>query len=222
MLRIVFVLSLLSMTFLPSVPAFCQGVPGCFPPSYSPQRPCPAQRPEPPITRTVQVDVPVPCAPVPCGPPMACAPYPCAPPVCVPPPCPTKPIQVRVDVVVRPEAPKPCVPQTYCCENPPVFEPIFCRAAGLVQSLIAAPLGLGERFMGHPVPTALPVPQPVPCWRMCGRQPAPCYQPPPVARPMGPCPQPVRCAPPQPPAKCRPTCAPISARKCPPQVPAYR
>ena len=29
-------------------------------------------RPAPPITRTVQVDVPVPCAPMRCGPPMPC------------------------------------------------------------------------------------------------------------------------------------------------------
>jgi hypothetical protein len=145
---------------------FCQNVPGCFQPSFGPP-PCPASRPPspPPISRTVQVDVPVPCTPVSCGPPVPCPSNPCAPPVCAP-RCPTQPVQVRVDVRVRQEAPKPCVPQTFCCENPPVLEPIFYRAAGLVESLLVAPLVLGERFMGHPVPVPLPVPTPMPCWHM--------------------------------------------------------
>ncbi|AFM27750.1 hypothetical protein Desti_5147 [Desulfomonile tiedjei DSM 6799] len=193
---------------------FSQGMQGCYPlpvPVVNPRVP---QRPAPPITRTVQVDVPVPCAPVYCGPPMPCPPNPCAPPVCAPPPCPTRPVQVRVDVVVRPENTQPCVPQRFCCENPPVFEPFFCKAAGMIQSLIAAPLCIGERFMGHPVPAALPPATPIPCWRMCAPINPACVQPPPATRCMPVCP-PVGCAPAGPPAKVRPSCVPISARTYP-------
>jgi hypothetical protein len=222
MMRIVLIFSLFVMAFVSSSAALCQGIPGCFPPPVSSAQPCNGSRPEPPITRTVQVDLPIPCPAVLCGPPMVRPPYPCAQPCCAPPPCPTRPVQVRVDVVVRPEAPKPCVPQTFCCENPPVFEPIFCQAAGLVRSLIAAPLAMGERLMGHPVPSPLPVPTPMPCWRMPVPSCAPCLQPPPATRRMAPCPPPVRYAPPGPSAKVRPSSVPVSARACPPHVPVPR
>jgi hypothetical protein len=200
----------LAVLFFTSVlPGMCQGIPGCYPSPYPAVKPCTPPSP-PPISRTVRVDVPVPCGPVVCGAPMPCPPNPCAPRVC-PPPRP-QPVQVRVDVVVRPETPKPCTPpQTFCCENPPVFEPFFCQAAGLVQSLIAAPLGLGERFMGHPVPSPLPIPQPMACWRMPCATGTPCYQPPCVPQRM------MTCAPQGPPVKTRPVCAPIPA--CP--APSY-
>ena len=123
MMRITLFFSLIVMMLATSVPALCQGIPGSYPPPLPSANPCVTGRPAPPIARTVQVDVPVPCPPVSCGPP------PCAP------PCPTQPVQVRVDVVVRPEAPKSCPPQRFCCENPPIFEPIFCQAAGLVEVL---------------------------------------------------------------------------------------
>jgi hypothetical protein len=99
-----------------------------------------------------------PCSQPPCYRPMSCCPNPC------PPPCPTKPVRVRVDVVVRPESPKPCMPQRYCCENPPVFEPIFYHAAWMLKSLVAAPLGLGDRMLGHgAIRQPCPPPIPVPC-----------------------------------------------------------
>lgn len=222
MMRIVFILGLFIASCLSSSSGLCQGVPGCFPRPYPPAQQCTGPRPEPPITRTVQVDVPMPCPPAPCGPPMVCRPHPCAPPVCAPPPCPTKPVQVRVDVVVRPEAPKRCAPQTFCCENPPVFEPILCQAAGLIHALIAAPLGLGERFMGHPVPNALPVPTPMPFWRLQAARCTSCAQPPPITPCYQPCPPPARCALPGPPVKVRPSCVPVSARACPPNGPYPR
>ncbi len=107
---------------------------------------CQPQLPQPrPVVRTVQVDVPTPCAP-----PMrfmaapVCGPYPC----CAP-PCPTRPVRVRVEVVVRPEGRRPCCPQRDCCENPPVFEPIFYHAAWMLKSIVAAPLGLGDCMLGH-------------------------------------------------------------------------
>jgi len=210
MMRITTFVGFFIILFATSVPAFCQGIPGCYSPPLPGVNPCVTSYPAPPINRTVQVDVPVPCPPVGCGPP------PCAP------PCPTQPVQVRVDVRVRPEGPKPCAPQRFCCENPPVFEPIFCQAAGLVQSLIAAPLFLGERFMAHCVPMPLPVPTPVPCWRMPAAACAPCLQPPPPTQCMAPYPNPVQCAPPGPPVKVRPACVPGSARTYPPNGPFLR
>ncbi len=206
MMRITILICFFIMLFATSVPVLSQGIPGCY---------------QPPFTRTVQVDVPVPCPPVGCGPAVPCPPNPCAPPVCAP-PCPTRPVQVRVDVVVRPEVPKPCLPQPFCCENPPVFEPIFCQAAGLVQSLIAAPLALGERFMGHCVPMPLPAPCPVPCWSLPPAACSPCLQPPPATQCRPPCPPPVWCAPPGPPVKVRPSCVPGSARTYPPNGPFLR
>lgn len=195
----------LVLTFAITSAGFCQGIPGCYPPPLPAMKPCTPSRPAP-ISRTVQVDVPVPCAPIGCGPAGACRPHPCARPVCAPPP-PTRPVQVRVDVVVRPEGPKPCQPPKVCCENPPVFEPFFYQAAGMIRSLILVPLGLGERLLGHCGPMCRPMqacPPPVP---LCGPgfQPPPPYvrkcQPPSVqcatARACGPTPIPVRAYPAQ-------------------------
>jgi hypothetical protein len=222
MLRVVGFFSFVLIFLTSSGSGLCQGLPGCHPPLLPVGNPCVTICPAPPVTRTVQVDVPAPCAPVPCYSPMPCPPFPCAQPVCPPPPCPTRPVRVRVDVVVRPEVRKPCVPQTFCCENPPVFEPIFYQAAALVQSLIAAPLAMGERFMGHPVPLPLPVPTPMPCWCMQAAGCTPCSQPPPMTQYFRPCPPPVRCAQPGPPAKVRSSCVPISARTHPPNGPFPR
>jgi hypothetical protein len=217
----------LFLVFVTCGSGLCQGIPGCLPPFIPAPQSCAVSRPAPPppITRTVQVDVPVPCAPSPCGPTNICAPSPCAPPVCQPPLCappqPTRPVQVRVDVVVRPEAPKPCVPQRFCCENPPVFEPFFCGAARLIQSLIVAPLGIGERLMGHPVPVPLPPATPIPCWRMCAPTSPVCVQPPPASQCMPPCP-PAGCAPSGVPVKARQVCIPVSAPTYPPNRPFPR
>jgi len=140
------------------VAGFCQGIPGCYPQPLPAMKPCAPNRPAP-ISRTVQVEVPVPCAPTACGGPMLCPPQPCGQPACAP-PSPTQPVQVRVDVVVRPEAPKPCVPQRFCCENPPVFEPFFYHAACMIRSIALAPLGVGESILGHGMPRQ-PCPPPI-------------------------------------------------------------
>ena len=213
MMRITIFFSLFIMLLATSGPVLCQGVPGCYPVSYPVANRCDTRPPVPPITRTVQVDVPVPCPPLAgCMPVSASSPHPCSPSPC-PPPCPTRPVQVRVDVVVRPDAPKPCAPQSFCCENPPVFEPIFYQAAGLVQSLIAAPLALGEMFMAHPVPMPMPVPSPMPCWRPPAAMRPPCFQPPPATQCMAPSPPQARCSLPGPPAKVKapPACGPSPA-----------
>jgi hypothetical protein len=140
--------------------AFCQTVPACrptFPPLCNrlDSRAAAAA-----VTRTVQVDVPVPCPANRSAAPVMLPPQPGRGPVCSP-PCPTQPVQVRIDVRVRPEAPKSCPVVRFCCENPPVFEPIFCRAAQIVRSAIVAPLGLGECFLGHGIPRP-PCPPPIP------------------------------------------------------------
>lgn len=158
---------------------------------------CPQQSAPKTVSRTVEVNVPVPC-PQPCFPVQACAPSPscqpmsCCPPPC-PPPCPTKPVRVRVDVVVRPESPKCCMPQRYCCENPPVFEPIFYHAAWMIKSIVAAPLGLGNCMLGHGT-IRQPLPPPIPV--ACIPCPIACYPPPANM-----------CAPPVP--QCMPPCQPI-------------
>jgi len=210
MMRIIIFIGFFIILLTTSVPALCQPIAGCYPPPFPAAQRCAGSTPAPPITRSVQVDVPVPCSPAGCVPP-ACAP-----------PCPTMPVQVRVDVVVRPEVPKPCPPQRFCCENPPVFEPIFCQAAGLVQSLIAAPLFLGERFMAHPVPMPLSAPCPVPCWRLPAVTCLPCLQPPPATQRIAPYPTPVRCAPPVPPVKAGPASVPVSAHTRQPSGPFAR
>lgn len=168
-----------SLIFLASsLPGICQGIPGYHPANCFPPKPIPRGPQVAPIVRTMQVNVPAPCPPpIRCGPMGACSPsFRC------PPPCPTRPVRVRVEVVVRPEARKPCVPQRYCCENPPVFEPILCRAAGMLRSMVLAPLGLGECILGHGVPR-VPCPPPIPVAcppcrvAPCPRPPLPCVMP---------------------------------------------
>lgn len=173
---------------------------------------CQPQPPSPkPVSRTVQVDVPVPCPPpFPCRPVPACAPYPCCPLPC-PPPCPSRPVQVRVDVVVRPDTSKPCLPQRYCCENPPIFEPIVCHAAWMLNSILMAPLGLGESVLGHGMPRQpLPPPTPVPC--------VPCR----AASCMPPCPPMSQCAVPLPQAVQPTACLPQSTYPSHGNVPVPR
>jgi hypothetical protein len=224
MVRCAFFFSLI-LLLAGATDGFSQGIGGCYPPPVPVVNPCGPQRPAPPITRTVQVDVPVPCAPSPCGQAMAYPPNPCGPPVCALPCCtppqPTQPVQVRVDVVVRPEKPQPCVPQRFCCENPPVFEPYFCQGARMIQSLLVLPLCIGERLMGHPVPTPLPVATPIPCWRMCAPTGSVCVQPPPTNQCMPPHPA-AGCAPSGVPVKARQVCIPVSAPTYPPNRPFSR
>lgn len=168
----------------------CQVSRNWMPQNARGNHPCyPSQTAPKAATSTVQVDVPVPCAPS-CIPQTGCSPYPCCPPPC-PRPCQTQPVKVKVEVVVRPETPKCCAPQRFCCENPPVFEPVFYHAAWMLRSLVLAPLGLGNRMLGH-CPPRVPLPPPVPV-ACVPCQVAPC--PPPAYG----CRPPLPCPPPQPP-----------------------
>ncbi|MCA1960777.1 MAG: hypothetical protein LDL33_08270 [Desulfomonile sp.] len=157
MLRLMLFLVLTSGLVASWLPCFGQGLPICFPPPFSTVKPCEPKPSVKPITRTVEVQVPVPCPPPVCAVPAPCPPNHCGPPPCPPPP-PSRPVQVRVEVVVRPEKPKPCDQPKIVCENPPVFEPYFYEAAGIIRSLIVAPLALGEMLMGHGGPAARIVP----------------------------------------------------------------
>jgi hypothetical protein len=146
MMRITIFFGLFIMLLATSGPALSQGIPACYPGPLPAFSQCGPSRPAPPISRTVQVDVPVPCPPVSCGPPMPRPPYPCAPPVCAPPPCPTRPVQVRVDVVVRPE---PCGQARLDgkeCLDPGPLGPVLC---GLAQILVA-PIRALERCLPGP------------------------------------------------------------------------
>jgi len=163
-------------------PGFCQVPGGCY---YGPSpagKPCAETRPAPPLTRTVQVDVPVPCAPVTCLPVSSCAPYPCCPPVCSP-PRPTRPVQVRVEVRVRPE---PCGPQprdTKLCADP--LLPVF----GLVAATMAVPIRILEAVL--PFPDRCPPLRPL-CGPAC---PLPFCAPAPVCTPTMPTPAYQKCVP---------------------------
>jgi hypothetical protein len=169
----------------------CQAPHPGFPGMYPGNNPCKFQPREEPVSRTVEVPVPVP------APPISCAPHPCAPyPPCgvACPPPPTQPVKVRVEVVVRPEEPKPCPQPTIQCGNPPVFEPVFFHAAAMVRSALLIPLGLGETILGHPCPPYPPAPYNAagPWMRR------PCFQPRPAPQCAAPYPPVVKCAPPAP------------------------
>ncbi len=152
----------LAVFFATSVSGICQGIPAWYGNPCPPSKPCVSSPPPPPISRTVQVNVPAPCRPTFCAPGVGPRSR-FGPPSCMP-ACPTRPVNVRVEVVVRPEGKKPCVPQRFCCENPPVFEPFFCSAAWMLRSVILAPLGIGESILGHGIPRApCPPPTPIAC-----------------------------------------------------------
>ncbi len=217
---------LVVLFFSSVVSGVCQSLPGCYPRAFPAIAPCKPSGPAP-ISRTVKVDVPVPCRPIGCRPPMPCPPHPCVPRFCAPPP-PTRPVRVRVDVVVRSERPKSCGSQRFCCENPPIFEPFFCSAAGMIRSLILSPLGLGENLMGHPVGPACcqrpPCPPPIP---ICGPRCPPsiaCVSKcaPRVLHGAGPRPTAERFALPRPGVGALPCLRPIQARTFPPTGPVSR
>jgi hypothetical protein len=170
MMHITIFLSLFIMLLATSGPALGQGIPGCYPPPFPATQPCAASRPAPPITRTVQVDVPVPCPPVGCSAPMPYPAYPCGPPACAS-PCPTRPVEVRIDVRVRPEP---------CGQKPPI--PQGCLDLGPMRpvvELVAATMAVPIRVLEMIFPGSV----------RC-TPPRPILGPPPVVPPVG-CPPPV-------------------------------
>ena len=223
MMPVIMFLSVFVVLLGMSVPAACQSVPRGYQVSGPAAKRCDTRPSERPITRTVEVDLPVPCLPDRLMGPMVCPPHPC----CPPPPCPTRPLQVRVDVVVRPEGPRPCPPPKFVCENPPIFEPIFYHAAGMICSMVAAPLWAGERLMGHGGPVCYPIPPYPPPIAMGppSFQPPPAYaalRMPPAIPCMAPCPPAVGYVPHGPRFGAQPVCGPGTAWKHPRGAPFPR
>lgn len=182
MLRLCTVLGLALLILGPSATVFCQVIPGCHPVPYQTPKPCAQSRPAPTIARTVQVDVPVPCARVACFPVNHYAPISCSPPVCSQPPS-TRPVQVRVEIRVRPE---PCGPKpqdTRLCADP--LRPVF----GLVAATMAVPIRILEGMLPLPHRCA-------PLMPVCGNVfPPLCAAPAPICGPAMPAPAYRKCAP---------------------------
>jgi hypothetical protein len=179
-----------------------------IPQQYAASQQCSRPTSQIPVSRTVNVTVPLPTpSPATCPRPqnVPCSGVPAA--VCPTPPV-AKPTPVRVEVSVRPE---PCarpdkVPVVY--RDPGFLQPIISSAVSLAGATIAAPFRLLETLV------------PLECARKC---------PPPVCRPPAPpnctacaLPQMVpRCGPPPcmgPPvcAPSGPSVAPLPHRACPP------
>lgn len=145
MSRMCIVIGVVSFCLMTGSLGICQMIPVSCPP------PCPPpNRPVQPITRTVQVEVPVPCAPVGCGA-LACSP-----------PCQSQPVRVKVDVRVRPEGCSPRTPDTALTSDP--LRPLF----GLVAGTLAAPFRVLESVLPSQR-TCLP------CGPKCGPIPSPQY-----------------------------------------------
>jgi hypothetical protein len=131
--------------------ALAQGLPGCYPAFCPPPSKCEQKLRVEPIRRTVQVDVPVPCAPMLCPPPVTCPPVGCMPPMacrpnpCCPPPCPTRPVEVRIDVRVRPEPFGQPQPERKECRDLGPLAPVLC---GVARALVAPIRTLEHWFPG--------------------------------------------------------------------------
>lgn len=164
MVRFTIFISLLALLVGSGAPAFGQGVPGCYPVFCPPPPKCEPKPRVEPIRRTVQVDVPVPCAPMVCLPPvmcppvgcmprMMCRPNPCCPPPC-PPPCPTRPVEVKIDVRVRAE---PCgqpQPERKECRDFGALGPVI----GMAAATLSVPIRVLEGIFPGPIRCAAPGP----------------------------------------------------------------
>jgi hypothetical protein len=186
MVRFIVSIVLLALLIASSAPAFCQGARGCYPGFC---RTLPNCRPMPtvePIRRTVQVDVPVPCTPLVCPPRVVCSrrgsmqPMACRRNSSYQPPCHTQPVQVRIDVRVRPE---PCGQAQPCrreCRNFGGLGPVIAKAAAALTLPIRVLEGVfpGRHHCAAPGSWHGPAPYPHPAFQRFGPG---C--PPPVSRP---------------------------------------
>jgi len=137
MSRLLPVFGLVIVVLAPCAESFGQNIPACYPSPFPAVRSRDMGRSAPPIGRTVQVDVPVPCAPVGCGPVMPYPAHPCCPPVCAPP---TRPVQVRVDVRVQPEPYGQQPPDDRVCRDYGGLGPVI----GLAAATLALPIQILE------------------------------------------------------------------------------
>jgi hypothetical protein len=177
-----------------NVSGLCQCMQAPYPASCYQPKPCVVRPSPPPMVRTVQINVPAPCLLPTCGMPRRCPPHPCAPPVCAP-PCPTRPVNVRVEVRVRPE---PCGkggPGRRGCRDLGPLRPLL----GFVSATLAVPIRVLESFCPPSPPCRPPM-------RVCG--PPPGCPPPHCLRPAS-----ISCAAPYPPPY---QCKPRKVRACRP------
>ncbi len=197
---------------------FGQGAPGCYPTTYPGFRQCAPAPPLAPITRRVQVEVPVPCPPEMCGPP---AQYPSFRPCPPPQRCEPRPVRVHIDVRVRPEPCFPNPPLQQACPEPDPLRPVL----GALGAIMAVPVNLLEAALPFPEHCARPVmrcgPPPVCRPAFCPPNPNPqcypqmqgpsCMPGPPVIAYQSACPPQAVCGPP------RTVCQKVRPGACPPR-----
>jgi len=223
MLRIALFIAVIMMLLTTGTPGFCQSIPVPYPGPQTGVRPCTPNQPVrsiQPVARSVNVTVPVPQPPKSYISP-GCA----APPYCPPgasAAAPSRPMPVRVDIAVRPEAFDQRYPVPVVYRDPGFFGPIVQHSVGLVGAVVAAPFRVAEMLC--PL-EASACPQrkqcgPPPCAmnQGCSRPAAPPQWvgkcPMPITQPMPPCPPVMTCAPtgpsvaPLPPGLCAPPCRP--------------
>lgn len=208
MVRIVLIFTLSVMVFVSSGSALGQSFPLGYPASPAVMRPCAPPQPRvQPVVRSVNVTVPVPQPPRPYMPPPHCPP-----PATV---APSRPMPVRVDIAVQPEACDQRRPVPVVYRDPGFLGPIISNSLGLIGATIAAPFRLAEMLCPLEAPACPPK-------RPCGppRGMANCGYPPPVApqfvpkcpvpitQPAGPCGPVLTCAPSGPSVAPLPPCAP--------------
>jgi len=215
MLRIALLFVVVLMLLAASVPAFSQGVPAPYPGSQADVRSCAPRQPvQQPVARSVGVTVPIPQPPKSCIPPGYAGPQYCPPGATAA--APTRPMPVRVDIAVRPEAFDQRYPVPVVYRDCGFFGPIIRNSVGLVGAVVAAPFRLAETLF--PL-EASACPQrkqcgPPPCMmnRGCSQPAAPQWAPkcpPPITQPMAPCPPVLTCAPIGPSMAPLPPCAPV-------------
>ncbi|MGO9571134.1 MAG: hypothetical protein ACLP5H_26715 [Desulfomonilaceae bacterium] len=211
MMRITLVFSLIVMVLASSGPALSQSFPATYPVPPTRVRPCAPQQTVQPVARSVNVTVPVPQPPKPYMPP-ACVPSPyCPPPAAAA--APSRPMPVRVDIAVRPEACDQRQPVPVVYRDPGFFGPIIRHSVGLVGATVAAPFRVLEMLCPLEGPPCSPKRQcgPPPRAMNCGYPPAaPQFVPKcpvPITQPVPPCPPVLACAPPGPSVAPLPPCA---------------
>ncbi len=219
MVRIALMFGFLMVFLGTGIPALCQDIRGPQPPYRSGIHPCGPQlppRPVPPVARSVNVTVPLPQAPRFCAPP-ACTPRYCCPPAG--PPAPSRPMPVRVDIAVRPEACDQRHPVPVVYRDPGFLGPIICHSVGLVGAAVSAPFRILEMLCPVPAKPCPPRCGPAPRPGTCSYQhqnpsfvpkcPVPCTQPAPPCRPGLACAPPGPSVAPLPPGVSLPPCGPF-------------
>lgn len=144
--KVIRIVVFLALVLGNGMPAWGQSVPGCYP-RFCPLPPAMLGKAQgEPIRRTVQVDVPIPCTPMACPPGGAYQPpagiptRACQLNLCYPPLSPTRPIEVNIDVRVRPEPCRPPEPARPARRDFGALGPII----GMAAATLTVPIRLLE------------------------------------------------------------------------------